>query len=128
MSRQIRITAGDVAADVELRDSPCAEAVWAALPITASANTWGDEVYFDIGVECPLEADAREDVDVGEVGYWPTGRAVCVFFGPTPASGPDGQPRAASKVNILGRVAGDAARFHAVADGQQITLSAGNVA
>jgi hypothetical protein len=65
--------------------------------------TWGDEVYFDIPVEMGLEPDARAEVEVGELGYWPTGNAFCIFFGSTPASSGD-TPVAASRVNILGRV------------------------
>lgn len=85
MSRNIRITAGSVQLDAALNDTQTAQSVWAALPITAAANTWGDEIYFGIPVNADLE-QGREVVDLGDLGYWPPGRAFCIFFGPTPAS------------------------------------------
>ena len=103
---------------------PCAAAIYDSLPIRSTANTWGDEVYFDIPVECGLQSDAREDVSVGELGYWPTGQAFCIFFGPTPASGGDSAPRAASKVNPIGQIIGDPALFQAVRDGDEVNISA----
>src|SRR5687767_4253669 len=101
--RQITITAGDVSAPAELYDGPTADAVWQALPLEAAASTWGDEIYFSIPVQANEEPDARADVAVGDLGYWPPGHAFCIFFGRTPASS-DGDPRAASPVNVIGRV------------------------
>jgi hypothetical protein len=122
MSNRITITAGSVTLEAELNDGPTASAIWEALPITGRANTWGDEIYFAIPVQMPEEPDARADVEVGELGYWPVGNAFCIFFGPTPASdGPE--PRAASPVNILGRVLGDATEFRQVPGGAAVTLS-----
>jgi hypothetical protein len=121
MAHKIRITSGGVSLEAELNDGPTAQKIWAALPIEARASTWGDEVYFGIPVEAGLEADARAQVAVGELGYWPSGTAFCVFFGPTPASsGPD--PVAASPVNILGRVSGDATAFRAVRSGDPVRI------
>ncbi len=93
------------------------------MPIESTVNTWGDEVYFDTPVTCPLAKDARSDMEVGELAYWPPGKAVCIFFGPTPVSGKKGKPRAASKVNPIGRVTGDATVFKAARDGERIVLS-----
>ena len=121
MSSRITITAGPVTMEAELNDGPTAEAILSALPITGRANTWGDEIYFSIPVQAEQEADARADMAVGELGYWPPGSAFCIFFGPTPASdGPE--PRAASAVNILGRVLGDATEFRQVSGGTEVTL------
>jgi hypothetical protein len=123
MSRII-ITAGDVTLQAELNDSPTARQVWDALPIEAEANTWGDEVYFTIPVIAVQASDARADVEVGELGYWPVGHAFCIFFGPTPVStGP--KPRAYSPVNILGRVLGDATLLRGVQDGTAVRITAG---
>jgi hypothetical protein len=97
--------------------------VWEALPIEGSVNRWGEEVYFDIPVKAGLEEGARADVEVGEIGYWPTGSAFCVFFGPTPASDGD-RPRAASAVNIIGKVIDDAKELGAAKDGDRITITA----
>lgn len=90
----------------ELSESPTAAAIWEQLPIENQVNTWGEEIYFEIPIEMPQEADAREILSVGELGYWPAGKAFCIFFGPTPIS-TDERPRAYSPVNILGRVLGD---------------------
>jgi hypothetical protein len=122
MAHRITITAGTVALEAELNDSPTAQRIWEALPITGRANIWGDEIYFEIPVKAEQEPDARADVEVGELGYWPVGSAFCVFFGPTPASA-DEKPRAASPVNIIGRVLGDATLFRQVSDGTAVTLA-----
>ena len=119
---KITITAGNVILPAELNDNPTARQIWDALPIEGRANTWGDEIYFEIPVKAKQDSDAREEVAVGELGYWPVGHAFCIFFGPTPAS-LDERPRAYSPVNILGRVIGDAARFRAVKDGARITVA-----
>jgi hypothetical protein len=122
MSERITITAGGVTMEAELNDSQTAQAIRDALPITGRANTWGDEIYFDVPVKAELSADARADVVVGELGYWPVGSAFCIFFGPTPmSSGP--QPRAASPVNVVGRVMGDATEFRRVSSGEMIRLA-----
>lgn len=119
---KIRISAGTVTGDAELNDSPTAKQIWDALPISGTANTWGDEIYFAIPVVANQEAGARAQVEVGELGYWPVGHAFCIFFGPTPASTGD-QPRAYSPVNILGRVVGEATRFRAVQDGAPVQIT-----
>jgi hypothetical protein len=108
--------------EAELNDSPTAQMVWDALPITGRANTWGDEAYFEISVQTEQAPDARADVEVGELGYWPVGHAFCIFFGPTPASSGE-KPRAASPVNILGRVLGDATEFRQVSAGAKVELT-----
>jgi uncharacterized protein len=119
--RKITITAGKVSAQALLNDSPTATQIWEGLPIEARGNTWGDEIYFSIPVKASQEKDAREIVAVGELGYWPPGTAFCIFFGPTPAS-TDNRPRAASAVNIIGAVVGDATVFKSVASGTRVKL------
>ncbi len=123
MNRRIRVTSGEVSVEAELNDNPTARAVWDALPIEARAMTWGDEVYFGIPVKADLEPDARAEMAVGELGYWPPGNAFCIFFGPTPASSGDA-PVAASPVNILGCVIGDATVFRAMRGGDTIRIEA----
>ncbi len=122
MANRITITAGAVAVEAELNDSPTAEMIWEALPITGRANIWGDEIYFEIPVQAEQAPDARADVEVGELGYWPVGSAFCIFFGPTPVS-TDEKPRAASPVNIVGRVLGDATAFRKTDAGATVTLN-----
>lgn len=70
-----------------------------ALPVGGSATRWGDELYVTIDVDHPLE-NPREVVEPGTVAYWPQGPALCLFWGPTPASESD-EPRAASPVNVV---------------------------
>ena len=119
--RTIRITAGKTSVEATLNNSPTATQIWEALPIEGRSNTWGHEIYFSIPVEAKLEKEAREIVSVGELGYWPPGTAFCIFFGRTPAS-TDDRPRAASPVNILGRIQGDATVFTAVSSGTRVRL------
>ena len=117
----IILSAGNVSLTAELNDGPTAQQIWQALPIEGKANRWGDEIYFEIPVKVGQEPDAREQVEVGELGYWPVGHAFCIFFGPTPVS-TDERPRAYSPVNILGRVIGDATRFRAVKVGMRVQI------
>lgn len=117
----ITITAGAVSLPAELNDSPTARQIWEALPLEGRANIWGDEIYFEIPVMASQATDARVEMDVGELGYWPVGHAFCIFFGPTPVS-IDEQPRAYSPVNVLGRVLGDATQFRTVPNGALVRL------
>jgi hypothetical protein len=119
---KIIISAGDVSLLAELNEKPTAQQIWGALPIEGKANVWGDEIYFGIPVKAGQEPDARAEVKVGELGYWPPGNAFCIFFGPTPVS-TDEQPRAASPVNILGRVLDDATQFRAVQGGTLVQIT-----
>jgi hypothetical protein len=121
MDRKIKIKAGNAEADAGLNDSPAAQKIWEALPIEARANTWGDEIYFAIPVKAPLEKTAQELVQVGDLGYWPTGNAFCIFFGPTPMSRWD-EVRPASAVNVIGKVAGDAKVFKKVPSGAKVRI------
>jgi len=119
--RTVRIKAGSVQATAALNDSPTADAIWNALPITARANTWGDEIYYSIPVELEQAPDAKAVVGMGDLGYWAPGSAMCIFFGPTPVSRGN-EIRPASPVNVFGNVVGDAAVFKAVRSGEKITV------
>jgi hypothetical protein len=119
--RRMRITAGRVSVEAELNGSETASKVYEALPIRARAQRWGDEIYFEIPVTVASSADARDEMKVGELAYWPPGRAFCIFWGPTPASSGD-ELRAASAVNPLGMVSSDATVFSEVASGAEIVL------
>ncbi|MDM8548683.1 cyclophilin-like fold protein [Desulfobacterales bacterium HSG2] len=123
--KKIIISAEDVSLSAELNDSATAQGIWDALPFEGEAGTWGDEIYFGIPVDMNEEPDARADVEVGTLGYWPVGSAFCIFFGPTPSS-TDDKPRAASPVNIFGRVIGDATKFRAVQQGSPVRVEADN--
>ena len=121
MEKRIKIKAGSVEAEAVLNNSETAQKIWEALPLDARANTWGDEIYFAILVQAPLEKTAQEVVEVGDLGYWPPGNAFCIFFGPTPASRGD-EVRAASAVNLIGKIAGDAKVFKKVPSGAKVRI------
>ncbi|HXG05430.1 MAG TPA: cyclophilin-like fold protein [Candidatus Binatia bacterium] len=123
-ARRIRISAGPVSADAELNDTRAAEAIWRALPLQAKAETWGDEIYFAIGLALGEERP-QAVVGLGDLGYWPPGRAFCIFFGPTPASRGD-EIRPASAVTVVGRVAGDATVFRRVRTGDPVRIERAN--
>lgn len=120
MNRRITIDAGGIQLTAALNDSPTAAQVWDALPIEASANIWGDEIYFRIPVQAD-EHDAVEVVDMGAVAYWPPGQALCLFFGITPASVGD-EIRPASPVNVLGAIEGDAIALKAAPPGAPVIV------
>jgi hypothetical protein len=93
-----------------------------ALPIEASAQRWGGEIYFSIAVDAELEEDSREVLQAGELAFWPPGNAFCIFFGPTPAS-QGNDIRAASAVNIIGKMKGDWSGLWDVPDGGSIVIN-----
>ena len=121
MRRKIRILVNDLTIEAELNDSKTAQLIWEALPIEAKVNTWGEEIYFGIPVKTGIEEGARDVVSSGELGYWPSGHAFCIFFGPTPVSG-ESEIRAASAVNIIGKVLSDPKVFRKVKDGTKVTI------
>lgn len=118
---RIRIKIAHVTLDAELNETPTAQEVARALPLKAAFNTWGDEIYFSIPVEAELDESAQEEVKLGDIGYWPTGRAFCIFFGLTPTSTPE-KILPASAVNIIGRVKDDATRLKEVMGEKEVVL------
>jgi len=106
---------------VALNESSTAQVIGRALPMESVASRWGGEIYFEIPVKIPEDEGAREQVEAGEVGYWPPGHAFCIFFGRTPTSR-DEKPRAASPVNIFGKVVGDATVLQRVKEGSKVTI------
>jgi hypothetical protein len=118
--QRIKLTAGRVSATALLNDSKTAQAIWEALPFRSAGNRWGDEIYFSIPVELE-EENARAVVELGDLGYWAPGTAFCIFFGPTPASR-GSEVRAASPVNVFGRLEGDPKVFTAVPDGSAVLI------
>ncbi|MEX2303339.1 MAG: cyclophilin-like fold protein [Bryobacterales bacterium] len=99
----VNFLVGDIEVRCEWNDSPTSRKIREALPLEASASYWGGELYFEIPVEAAQESGAREEVEPGSVAYWPAGRALCIFWGVTPASHGN-ECRAASPVNVVGRV------------------------
>ncbi|MGB6063202.1 MAG: cyclophilin-like fold protein [Desulfomonilaceae bacterium] len=118
---KIKISIGKLSMEAELNDTPTAKKVAASLPITCPFSTWGDEIYFSIPVTSSLDESAKEVVEIGDLGYWPTGKAFCIFFGPTPMS-QLGKIVPASAVNIIGKVLGDPTKFMEVMSEREVTL------
>jgi hypothetical protein len=121
VERKIKIISGTVEVTGTLSDCPTAAAIWDALPIKSTADTWGDEIYFTIPVQVELDDTAQEVVMKGDLGYWPSGPAFCIFFGPTPASrGTEIRP--ASAVNVFGKITGDLSELKKVRSGSAILV------
>lgn len=121
MAKKIRILVNDLKVEAELNESKTAQLIWEALPVEAKAALWGEEIYFAVPVKTGLEMGSRDVVSAGELGYWPTGHAFCIFFGPTPASQGE-EIRAASSVTIIGKVLSDPKVFLKVKEGAKVTL------
>ena len=122
MQRCLRIRIEELNLAAELAHTPSADALWDALPLQAQAHRWGDEIYFSVPFQVPLESEAQAVVQEGTVAYWPDGPALCFFFGPTPVSRP-GEIRAASPVNICGSIRGDSTKLRDAADEATLSLT-----
>ena len=118
---KVRITAGKVTLQAELRDTPTTRALAEALPFEASAQTWGDEVYFSTPVSVKLEPDAKQVVEPGTVCFWTEGDALALPFGRTPIS-TDDKPKLASRCNVLGNVVGDAKALAGIKAGAKVRV------
>jgi hypothetical protein len=118
---RIVIRWGEHAVMATLESTPSTAALLAVLPCDASANTWGEEVYFSVPLACRLEADARQVVDPGTVCFWVEGRSLALPYGPTPVSR-GSECRLVAKVNVLGRVDGDPRTLASIRDGDPIRV------
>jgi hypothetical protein len=121
LKMEAEIVVDEIRLKATLDENTTAERIAAMLPVEGKANRWGDEIYFSIPLEIALADDAVADVDVGTLAYWPTGSALCLFFGPTPVSSTD-RPRAYSPVNVFGRIDGDPSALRDVSDGALVTV------
>jgi hypothetical protein len=118
---KIKITVRDITVHAELFDTRTAAAVAGVLPIETTPEEWGDEFYFEIPVEMSLDETATTRVKIGDIGYWPPGNALAIFFGPTPISS-GSEPVPASDVNIVGRIAGDATILRSAKGARKIRI------
>ena len=116
----IKISGDTVEVLAELDDSGTAQNIWEALPTQVSANLWGDEIYFELSIECDRD-NLKEVVELGDIGYWEPGDAMCLFFGPTPASRGN-EIRPASKVQVFGKIVGDSTVLKRICQSETLTL------
>ena len=116
----VTASAGTLYAEITGDNPITADAVWSKLPIEGKANIWGDEIYFAIPVSAEAE-NPKEIVDLADVAYWPPGKAICFFFGPTPASR-DREIRAASPVNVFAKVENNVKLLKLVKPGEKVRV------
>jgi hypothetical protein len=120
---RIQFDFGTLSLEAELSDTPTARAIAAALPLSSSVLTWGEEVYFEVPVKVAREKDARAVVTPGEVAYWPEGHCIALGFGRTPISQGD-ETRLASPCNIFAKALGDVKALAKVRAGTRVEVSA----
>ncbi len=106
---------------VRCLDTDTARALARAAPFESTARTWGDEVYFSTPVSRPLERDAREVIEAGEVAFWTAGDSIAVGYGPTPVSRGE-EIRLASPANVWGRALDEVAALAAVGAGERVRV------
>lgn len=121
MNMKIKIKSGNIFVEAKLNNTKTADVIHKALPIEGIVNLWGDEIYFSIPIILGLEEDAKEIVEKGDLGYWPSGNAFCIFFGPTPVS-KENEIRPASKVNVFGQIISDIKVLKNITAGSKIKV------
>ncbi len=119
---KIKIVAGDIEAFATLSNTKTASAVVNSLPFDSVAHLWGEEIYFEVPLELELE-NGKEVLEIGDIAYWPPGKSMCIFFGPTPSS-KGNEVRAYSAVRVFGKVIGDARIFRNIKEGERIRVEA----
>jgi hypothetical protein len=118
---RIRIRWKDQSIEAALDDTPTARSVVAALPCAAAANTWGEEVYFEVPVSAAPEPNAKQVVDPGTVCFWVQGSSIALPYGRTPVSRGD-ECRLVTACNVMGTIVGDPRRLAQIRDGDQVTV------
>ncbi|MBI2655802.1 hypothetical protein HYX06_05280 [Candidatus Woesearchaeota archaeon] len=121
---KIKIFFNEHEIEAELENTKTAKEIYASLPLDGAANRWGDEIYFVIPVKIDAEKDATDVVEKGDVAYWPEGCCFCIFFGKTPNS-TETEIKAASKVNIFGKIIGDISILKMAKNGDLVIVEKG---
>ena len=112
---------GVLKALIDIKINPqTANSILHALPIVGSVRRWGNELYFSTPIQIAPE-NGQEIMEIGDLAFWPSGQAICIFFGPTPVS-TDQKPRAASSVNRFGRLLTTPASLSNVPEGARIEI------
>ena len=119
--KEIIFDFGDFIIDAELNESPTSQALYDQLPIDGVSQIWGDEIYFSTSISMENDEWAKETVELGDIAFWPPGRAICLFFGETPISAP-GEIRPASPTNIMGKINGDLDKLKSVSGGAEVKV------
>jgi len=119
---RISISWPNGAASATLEDTPTSRALVSALPVKAKAQTWGEEVYFEVPVKATLEAGAKQVVPPGTVCFWTEGGSLALPWGRTPVSEGE-ESRLVTRCNVLGAIDGDPRRLASVRSGDGITVS-----
>jgi hypothetical protein len=123
MAHRIRFDFGTLTLDADLLDTPTAQAIMMALPFSASAMTWGEEVYFEAPLTLPREKGARAVVVPGEVAFWPEGSCIALGFGRTPIS-QGSETRLAAPCNVFAKALGDVKTLAKVKAGTTVKVTA----
>ena len=92
------------------------------LPFTVILNVWGDEIYTSESPVSQKEENAKPLVQLNDVAYWPTGKAICLFYGETPIGNP-GEITPASPVNVIGKIISPDKTILKNIDGKSATFS-----
>ncbi len=121
MTRTVTFIFDQAAVSAQLYSCLTADALWEQLPLSGEVHVWGEEIYFMIPVHVPLDETAADTVAVGDIGYWPDGAALCIFFGKTPVS-TDDEIKPAGPVNVFGKISGSTDALHAVCEGTAVAV------
>jgi hypothetical protein len=117
---KIKIKNIELEAELANKNPVTVEKILKALPIKSSTNRWGDEIYFETDLEIE-EENSQEEVEVGDVAYWPPGKAICIFFGRTPVS-TSSNPRAYSAVNVFGKIVKNLELLKKIKDDEKVEV------
>lgn len=119
--QKVKIIIKDLILYANFFDTKTSKEILKILPLEAMPEEWGDEFYFEIPLKMPLDETATTSVEIGDIGYWPTGHAIAIFFGPTPIS-KGSEPVPAGKVNLIGKIIGDATLLKKVKGADKIRI------